>query len=358
MRQKIRERRAEARERREQAKRINYEQRIQREDSDIPIDTEEPPRLPDPRDTVTVLPFGPAFLAFMDDVEPLDGDRDLSESHIMNLLDRFLQCPITFNPAKARWNGKCYRINGKHTLFLAQLFPEIFEGTTWACSTYECDSMSEVVMLYRQYDGSKRTPTAAVLPTLVTEGIIIQDKVATTIVTGIEFALYNTRNNLTPNEQSALIKRYHSFFDWLTQNNLVKRARLPRITNYTAAFLTWLADAESAKLFWSEVEDGGGPKKDPAREVVDFCTQHESCRSGADPYHHHVNFVIDCWNKWCENKIVRRLYNGRKFSAMLHVNKMENTVKDALAIFKAEFSPAYLATKSKKDKKDKEDKEE
>lgn len=344
LRQMVRERKAIAHQSREEAKQANYEARIQLEAAGITIDTDtsELTRPPNPRDKTFVVKFGPKVLSYMKSAKTLEGDRDLKEPHLLDLIDRFLRCPINHNLAFGHYNGEYYRLDGKHTQALVEHFPDLFDGTLFVIAIYECDNEWELTMLYQQFNGFKRGPGDIIRPTIVTKGVNMKESVTTAVITGIENAIHNTRNKLTSNEQAELLNRHLSFFDWLVKNKFLLRAaskcNLTRIPNYTALFMVWLSDPEGAEKFWREAESGGGGKGDPARELVDWCFTTDGPRSHGDPYEQHINVFLYCWNAWCEKKKIKRFYKG-DMTNILPVNRMDDSIRSSLKIFTTTFEP-------------------
>jgi hypothetical protein len=192
----------------------------------------------------------------------IKGDRGLQKTRMEHLIDAH-ERGLFHSPEWAicycKETGLTYRMNGKHSAnFLMGLnghFPKTLSVTI---KRFECDSLSELAILFDQFDRSisVRTRGDSINVHKSLHGLL--DKVSKTsvekAVAGIAWYIKHVNGTfLSPADQAQLVHHYADFIAW--QEPITGTTRMKRAGVVAAMFATWNANPTKAMAFWILVKD-------------------------------------------------------------------------------------------------------
>jgi hypothetical protein len=251
------------------------------------------------------LPLTPELAKEFKDMPHTDTERPLDKKHVEKLKNKAIAGHlINFNWAKAKLNGKEYRVNGQHSsTMLCDLPPRFFPaGLNVNLDTYEVDKEEDLVILFAQFDdpASKRS-TGDLAGVNQMQHEELKNVPRASVMLALDgYAWWMLREHKAkqpPKNSEARYRLLHddhirSFCEWFGKLYSEKTPEFKPTSVIAAMYGTFNSNENVAREFWTDVskQDGEWPGAlskwllDQLNEKHTVDGLHQGCREAWNAY--------------------------------------------------------------------------
>lgn len=222
---------------------------------------------------------------------------------------------------KCRETGVIYRVNGQHTSELFSNWEGELPKVYAVLESVECDTLSEVAILWAQYDNLRsarsRTDINVAYAGAIPELEHLSKAVINVVIGSLAMEEHGYRNGrVDQEEKAALLFKDTDFALWFGSMIISEETR--RLLNKSqignAMLACWRIDPKIATKFWIEVRDGTNKWADsPSRILNKFLLNHALIRgkSYSVSPHEMRNRCILAWNAYRNKSKVIKPYRSK-----------------------------------------------
>jgi len=265
------------------------------------------------------LPLTAELAEHWQKMKALPQDRDLKTgllSHLRLSIEKGIIIP--FDWSSAEWDGKTFRVDGKHSSWLfSKGQAPVPAGAVVRTVHYKCGSqkaLSDLYMVHNDPKSSKLRRDADKLYAASDPDLVkISSGMISPITTGLVMATReggyrptNTHVSFADRGETMLANK--DFILWYV-DKVMKRVpdrHMKRPNAVAAACLMWKADPKNALTFWRAVADGAGGPRDATRLLFSYLQtmRPNPTDPTSKPDIPSVQYAkcVFAWNAWVEGR--------------------------------------------------------
>ena len=260
-------------------------------------------------------PITPELALQFRDMKASPTERDLDPKRVQHLREKVLAGnSVTYLWATAKLGHETLRMNGNHSSnMLCGLDGQFPSGLHAHIDEYECDTIDDLAILFRQFDDRKSGRTtndvAGAYQGLFDRLSDVPKRVAKLGIEGINWYLKSIEGlpGRTGDDIYILLQdpRYDAFLHFLGGLFSIKTPELKKLPIVAAIYGTFEANPKEAKTFWDAVARGGVEYEDAAPATVLDGWLKRMAENGKDadlqPAHYY-QACIYAWNAFRDDR--------------------------------------------------------